>query len=201
MAIVFPSVIRPVGAKGPLVNGKLNPCDLQPVWCPGSGYKSMLPVAKRAWDAMVLACFLETGLQLSSTGIYRSYDRQLELFNERYRKLYNPLTCTLDNKRTWNGTTYYKLRGVAPVAVPGTSNHGLGIASDACWFLGGRVMSITAVPAGWAWITAHAEEFGFGWEGARPGQKGWEPWHLRHVLGNDVSRRVKDVEEGLARAA
>ena len=40
----------------------------------------------------------------------------------------------------------------------------------------------------------NAESFGFSWEGAREGQPGWEPWHLRYVAGDKTPARVLDMQ-------
>jgi LAS superfamily LD-carboxypeptidase LdcB len=56
-------------------------------------------------------------------------------------------------------------------AVPGTSNHGWGLACDV-WNVGqnGRL----------EWLLDNAKRFGFSWEVQS------EPWHIRYVLGDDL---------------
>ena len=204
MAIVFLPVKLPASAKGgPLENGKLQPCDLEAVWFPGVGHLSLHKYTARAFQAMQVVCFAQTGLHLSGTGAYRSFESQLTLFNQRYTPTYNPLVNVLTSQRTYQGKTWYLRRNMAPAASPGTSNHGYGIAVDAGWWTGvdapglTDIAGITSKASGWKWLQDNYESFGFSHEGARPGQSGWEPWHLRHVVGNDVTQRVKDTEKFL----
>lgn len=59
-------------------------------------------------------------------------------------------------------------------AVPGTSNHGCGVAVD-------------AKPAGWAWLLRYGPRFGWSHaEGARVG----EAWHFTYVGGYHAKRKV-----------
>lgn len=174
-------------------NGKLGPCNLTTVYFRGVGHLSVHPLAARAWNAMAFQCWAETGYSLSTTGAYRSYDAQVTLFNQRMSAVYNPLTCTLTT-RTWNGKKYWLKRGQAACSTPGDSNHGWGIAIDSAIYDGARVVGITSNAKVWAWIQAHAVEFGWSWEGAAPGKPGWEPWHLRYVRAENIPQRVKDVE-------
>ena len=84
------------------------------------------------------------GTPLCITDSYRPYAAQVEAF---------------DNKP-------------ALAAVPGTSNHGWGLAVDLC---GG--INSTGSPQ-WRWMQANAPRFGFinpPW--ARPGAEKPEPWH------------------------
>lgn len=92
---------------------------------------------------------------------------------------------------------WYRLKDVVPVATPGTSNHGWGIAIDVAEWNGRSIVGITASKA-WPWLKANAVSFGFSWEWSAETK---EPWHIRHLHGNDVSQRVKDVEAWFANAA
>lgn len=202
MAIVFLPVIKPSSfTGGDLVNGKLPACDLESLWMPGVGHLSLHKYTAKAFRYMQAICHAETGLHLSATGAYRSYDQQVNVFLQRYTTTYSEQANVLTSSRTWNGVKYYLRRGMAPVAVPGTSNHGLGIAVDTGWWSGtdkpglSDILGVTSQGQGWQWIQDNAESFGFSWEGAKPGQPGWEPWHLRHVLGNTNSQRVKDIDK------
>lgn len=198
MTIEFLPVVLP-SSTGPLVNGKLTPCQLTSVFFPGVGHLSLHPITARAWNAMAIAVHAELKKTLSTTGTYRPYDAQVQVFQQRYTSTYVPGRNVLTNKRVWNGKTFYLRRGMSPVAVPGTSNHGYGIAIDTAWWVGAGkpVTNITSDAAGWQWMQDNAVAFGFSWEGAHPGQPGWEPWHLRYVLGDKVSPRVTSVEKKL----
>ena len=207
--IEFPPVEMPSDLAG-VPNGRLGPCNLTTVFFVGVGHLSMHPLAARAWNAMTAICKAETKADLSTTGTYRSFDAQLQLFNQRYTPTYLPLRNVLTNQRTYQGKTWYLRRGCAPAATPGTSNHGWGIAIDTAiaaptydptakaWVT--KIVGITADPKVWQWVQANAMSFGFGWEGARPGMPGWEPWHLRYWAGDRIPKRVLDVEAWFAGA-
>jgi len=175
-------------------NGKLTPCVLAPVMFAGVGHSSLHPLAARAWDALVIACHNETGVSLTATSTadaYRSYVSQESLFRRRYRDSYNPLTCSTDFK-LWNGVKWWKLRNVAMAAVPGTSNHGWGLAVDsAIWSGSGAPKDITSNRVSWPWMLSHAIEFGWSWEVQS------EPWHIRYTAGDDVPKRVLEIEKAL----
>nr|WP_276582158.1 M15 family metallopeptidase [Cellulomonas sp. RIT-PI-Y] len=92
------------------------------------------------------------------TGIsdaYRSYAVQQSIFLDRYQTTYTQYTTGKVDRREWNGIAYYRTRGQAAAAVPGTSNHGLGITVDITG-LGGfegtryKQLAAVAVPLGWS---------------------------------------------------
>jgi LAS superfamily LD-carboxypeptidase LdcB len=68
---------------------------------------------------------------------------------------------------------------MAPLAVPGTSNHNLGIAVDIANASGKRL----------EWMLANAHKYGFSWELQS------EPWHIRYVAGDDIPEAVKIWKE------
>lgn len=177
-------------------NGELGPCSLTSIYFVGAGYASLHPQPARSWNALVAACLRDTGRKLSVTSVadaYRSLQQQTDVFLRRYMTPYNPLYCTLSDSRTWNGVKYYKRYNVAPVAVPGTSNHGWGLAVDvAIWSssLNKRV-GITSDANVWAWLQANAVKFGWSWELQS------EPWHIRYYSGDSVPQAVLDVEAAL----
>ncbi len=103
--------------------------------------------AARAFDAMSRAHAAETGTGLCLTDSYRSYPEQVRLFKVK--------------------------PGLA--AVPGTSNHGRGLAVDLC----GGVERFDG--AAHVWMAAHAATFGWvhpAW--AEPGGGRPEPWHWEY---------------------
>lgn len=203
--IVFKPVVLPAGIS-PSMNGKLGPCQLTAVTVPGVGHLSLHPTAARAWNALQVSLYAATGLSLSATGAYRSYDAQVQVFEARYTPTYNPLVNVLTSTRTWLGKKWYLRRKMFPVAVPGTSNHGLGIAVDMGFWTGQHLPGLADVAAvtdsryvkGWDYLTEHAERFGWSWEGAKPGQAGWEPHHIRYVAGDNIPQAVLDVEAFIA---
>lgn len=122
------------------------------------------------------------GYELTFTygGMYRSYDNQVILFLQRYDKvsLATYLITASSKRRKWQGN-YYKLKpGVAAAAVPGTSNHGLGLAID----LALGTSPKTAKPLtnqAINWLIQYAPWFGFSAESQS------EPWHWRYIAGGD----------------
>lgn len=215
----YPPRVIPAG----LENGKLTACQLTAVMFPGIGHLSLHPVAARAWNMLAGLCHAATGASLSATGTYRTYQAQVNAFTTRMSLgPFNPAAHRVDSTgrpitRTWMGSVYYLRKGYEPVAappdpkVPGSgSNHGWGIAVDTAWFVpsapgtvpiaGSPLKGITSHAAGWAWLVENAVSLGWGWEGAAPGTAGYEPWHLRHLHGDDVSQRVKDCEAWFAAA-
>lgn len=182
-------VVRPSDLTG-TTNGKLPSNLLTPVK-PNEKWQ-MHHVAARAWEAMRSEAWKD-GIKLSVSGNpYRSYDRQAELFNQRYTSTFTPGVNTQQDQRVWNGKRYYKRLGVAAVAVPGTSNHGWGLAVDTAIDADGDLgfewppKSIDQNTINW--LLANAAKYGFSWELQS------EPWHLRYVAGNNVPQAVLDFE-------
>lgn len=69
--------------------------------------------------------------RITSAGdAYRSYEIQERIFKQRYQPSYIQYAAGKVDRRVWNGVAYYRKPGTAAAAVPGTSNHGLGIAVD-----------------------------------------------------------------------
>jgi peptidoglycan DL-endopeptidase CwlO len=92
--------------------------------------------------------------------------------NRSYTARFGRGVCVTDSYRTF--AEQVRLYGVKPslAAVPGTSNHGWGLAVDLC----DGMQSFGS--AQYAWMAANAPAFGWSnpaW--ARPGQGREEPWH------------------------
>lgn len=92
--------------------------------------------------------------------------------NEAYSAAFGQSLCVTDSYRTFDAQV--RLYGAKPAlaAVPGTSNHGWGLAVDLC----GGAESFGS--AQYAWLAAVAPSFGWvnpAW--ARPGGGREEPWH------------------------
>jgi LAS superfamily LD-carboxypeptidase LdcB len=132
--------------------------------------------AADAYEAMDEAANAE-GIDLSPTSwadTYRSLEMQEYGFFQRH-------TLTPKGKqkkrkpRIYKGKAWYLKKGMAPLAVPGTSNHNLGIAVDIANASGKRLK----------WMLANAHKYGFSWELQS------EPWHLRYVAGDDIPEAVQ----------
>lgn len=164
--VVLPSDLK--GAK----NGKLSNKVLVAV---GSGHLHHRAAA--AWVAMVAAA-KKDGIVLKPTSkydLYRPYENQRRTFITRFQLENNGSKVT----RIWEGRTWYLKKGFAPVAVPGTSNHGWGLAVDVANSSGPTL----------AWLKKHALKFGFSWE-VRTGPNA-EPWHLRYFLGDQLPKALR----------
>lgn len=86
----------------------------------------LLKDAAYAWDRSVAAF----GKLVLITGAWRSYETQERIFLERYQTSYIQYAPGRVDARTWQGRTWYRKPGTAAAAVPGTSNHGGGLAVD-----------------------------------------------------------------------
>lgn len=127
-------------------NGNLDPSSLCPLWS-APGHR-LVGKAAAAFDALSHLAASDRGAPLCVTDSYRSYSEQVDVYNRK--------------------------PGLA--AVPGTSNHGWGLAVDLC----GGVESFGSEAH--AWMKAHAGQFGWvhpDW--AEPGGSKPEAWHWEYV--------------------
>jgi hypothetical protein len=133
--------------------------------------------AARSWRAMTAAA-LAAGITLkatSSADSYRTLDQQTTTFKSRYTRHFlagRPF-------RRWQGHKWYQLPDTAVAAVPGTSNHGLGLAVDVAGADGARL----------DWLLAHAADFGWSWETQS------EAWHIRYCSGDTIPAAVRLAQE------
>jgi D-alanyl-D-alanine carboxypeptidase/Putative peptidoglycan binding domain len=139
----------------------------------------MVEPAAGAMRSLVAAAARD-GVVVSSTGTWRSYEQQEQLFRSRY-----VTTDTGGKKKVWNGTAYWQLPKVASAAVPGTSNHGWGLAADLSnsptEVLGGTTLQ---------WLIDHGPAFGF-WNTVSS-----EVWHWSYCLGDAVPDGVTAAPGG-----
>lgn len=137
-------------------------------------------IAAQAWEQLRTLAANE-GLVLCHVGDYRPFDQQLALFKTRM-KPYPNAKVSKQTTRDYDGATWY-LHSGAPVATPGQSNHGWGLAIDAALLVDGKVVTITTKPAnckrsGLKFLLATAPQLGFSWELQS------EPWHIRYIAGD-----------------
>lgn len=111
--------------------------------------------AARDWDRMQEAAARE-GVTLTAGSTYRTYQRQLELWNSSTRPL--------SERARW-------------VARPGRSNHGWGIAVDVSELFG-RSASNAQTVAAYRWLNRNAARFNF------YQRMSWEPWHWEYTINN-----------------
>lgn len=152
--------------------------------------------AARAWAAMRAAA-KKDGVLLGHVGDYRPYDQQRALFLARFDD--RPTGRTPAVTRSWAGKTWWLKPGMAVAAVPGTSNHGWGLAVDAALIIDGKTVTISADPdgpgpmkSGVAWLLKNADRFGWCWEIASGPLV--EPWHIIYYAGSRTPKAVKAHE-------
>jgi hypothetical protein len=158
-------------------NGQIPLAALDPVPSALGGDAYLLPlVAASFMRVREAAARIGFDLRCTSAGDgFRSYQRQVNVFRQRYRRSYAEYSKGRVDKRTWDDAyarqhglagVYYRYNGPA-AAVPGTSNHGKGITVDIAKMPGygtARFNQLAALLAAEGWSNA---------EGARID----EPWH------------------------
>jgi LysM repeat protein len=159
---------------GKLAPGILKKCDV--------GSALMAEPAARAMKAMVAAMRAALGLDYTHVGAYRTYKGQEDLFLSRYTTTPLPGRPT----KTWNGVKYWQKPGTAMAAVPGTSNHGWGLALDLAEKVDGKAVSISTRSV--KWLVKHAAQYGFCAEAQS------EPWHWRYFAGDKTPDAVLAFE-------
>jgi LAS superfamily LD-carboxypeptidase LdcB len=107
------------------------------------------------WDRMQDAAARD-GVTLTAGSTYRTYQRQLELWNSSTRPL--------SERARW-------------VARPGRSNHGWGIAVDVSELFGRNASNAQNVAA-YRWLSRNAARFNF------YQRMSWEPWHWEYTINN-----------------
>lgn len=144
-----------------IANGKRTSAQLRALTsAPG---QQLRPDAARAWDRLAYACRDRYGWLPRLTDSYRPYHVQEAIFRRRYRP------GSGFDTRTWNGVAWYRVTGAA-AAVPGTSNHGLGLAVDCAdlaesGFYGRRYLQLVGMAPEYGWTN-------------NEGRKVNEAWHL-----------------------
>jgi len=99
----------------------------------------------------------------SAADAFRTYEIQERIFKDRYTTTYLSGRPT----KVWNGKTYWLKPGQATAAVPGTSNHGKGLAVD--------IKNAGAFDVGFhKWMSETGPLYG--WSNAE-GRSINEPWH------------------------
>lgn len=183
MAFPIVSVKMPSSLAGQ-PNGQLPSSLLVKPGFPGRPLGLMHPLAANAWSALARDVGAQFGevLTVTSTGdAYRSYAHQEATFKSRYTTTRLPGRPT----KVWNGVTYWQKPGTAMAAVPGTSNHGWGLAADTCLYRNNAIVGITANMPMFNWILLNAFRYGLSWEAQS------EPWHLRYWSGDTIPPAVR----------
>lgn len=170
-------LVLPADLRG-VTNGVLPRSLLRPIKPSGQLHH----FAAESWQRLQEAAAHE-GLTLVHVGDYRPIQQQEALFLSRMRN-YPNAKRQKQTTRTWRGAIWYLHTG-APVATPGTSNHGLGLAIDAALRVGNTTINIDNKPkgafrSGLQFLRKTAPALGWSWELQS------EPWHLRYVLGRSL---------------
>lgn len=142
--------------------------------------------AADAWWRVLVAFKKRTRVSLLPTSpadTYRIYAIQERIFLDRYQRAWVQYAPGRVDQRFWNGVPYYRKPGRAAAAVPGTSNHGWGLAIDVAG-LGGFDSDLYDA----------LEEIGaeHGWDNIN-GRAVREPWHWEYKPAND--RRPAAAQE------
>ena len=126
----------------------------------------------------------ERGTTLRATDGYRSLSvgrwSQRAIFLDRYVPYYTQYATGRTDARKYNGVWYYRKPGTAAAAVPGTSNHGLGLAVD---FASG--INVSFASDAYKWMVKNAGKHG--WSNAE-GMSVGEPWHWTYTKSKDRMR-------------
>ncbi|GAA1411506.1 M15 family metallopeptidase [Oerskovia paurometabola] len=141
--------------------------------------------AAAAFERLRPAFEAGTGVPLRATDTYRTYAVQESIFLDRYRPQATG-SGTLGDVRIWNGVRYVRIKDAA-AAVPGTSNHGWGLAVD---FSSGINSSFSSPT--YLWMAANAPSYG--WSNA-VGRLIGEPWHWEFALGDAPEPEQPTLEE------
>lgn len=129
------------------------------------------------------------GKPIRGISFYRTYQRQVEIFQERYQKTSNTRRIRKTDRR-FNGAWWKLKPGYAVSAAPGYSNHGLGQAMD---LTDGIQTRGTAQHEWWAGIAKS-----HGWT-IRYDIK--EPWHAEYDPSGDKYRGTAPVSAGVSKPA
>lgn len=182
------ALVRPACLTGQ-TNGRLSAAIMAetPGQAGGVGVLLVEPAA-RAWRALCAAAKAEGHvLKIGwSNSAYRPYADQERIFRDRYTTTY------LQGRphKTWNGRRWYQKPGTAVAAVPGTSNHGWGLAVDVGEERDGDTGTESVDQGTVDWLAANEHLYGFSHELQS------EPWHIRYFAGDEIPPAVLAYEAG-----
>jgi LAS superfamily LD-carboxypeptidase LdcB len=178
-------VIMPTGLQG-CKNGELPTSVLRNINPVGRLYKT----AATAFNCLQLSAFF-AGVSvnpISSPDTYRTLAQQKAAFLDRFQP--TPAGRVPEITRVYEGKVWYLKQGnYVPVASPGTSNHGFGLAVDIkdCW-VGSKTLTWLL---GDGSLGSQALRYGFSWEVADGPQA--ESWHIRYVCGDALTADAQNA--------
>ncbi len=150
-----------------------------------SGAESSKYLDKRIIEPFEQMCkaAANDGVTLISVSAYRSYNYQQNLYNRRVQRCMNEEG--LDEEAA-------KKKAATIVALPGTSEHHLGLAVDI-----NSVETSFENTSAFRWLQKHAEEYGFIMRYPKDKQSItkiiYEPWHYRYV-GVEHAKAMNDLD-------
>lgn len=173
-AAVSPSLIKGM-TNGQLASTALEPCGIRRFVLEREAARSMRALIKKA---------RRDGIPLSATGTYRTYQGQVNLFLRRFDN-----TPRDTRQRFWQGKNWWLKPRVAGAAVPGTSNHGKGLAVD--FSVRNRLGQEKPLnTAALEWLAKNGPSFGW-WNTTTD-----ENWHWCWCLGDGPMPPAVLAEEG-----
>lgn len=136
--------------------------------------------AADSWNRARKEVLAKTGYDLTVRGWMRSLADQEKFFFQRYKRgAYSPY----GDYRSYKGVTYGRTNGAA-AAIPGTSNHGWGLAIDVVDFGSVGNFNHPRRVAAIAILKKH------GWTDTEGRGKIQEPWHLVYDPNKDTQKNV-----------
>lgn len=183
MKYPYKKLVLPSALKGQ-INGKLDKALLTTVKTGGKMWTVAAGAFNKMYDEAKAA-----GITLRNIGDYRSFEGQLQMFNDRYSLKDDGRKPQVT--RTFEGKTWYLKKGKAPSAAPDPtgksgSNHGWGLAIDlAVEDKKGQILSISSDKKALKWMCENAPRFGFYLQGDDPKSPEFEAWHWQYCEGDN----------------
>lgn len=129
------------------------------------------------------------GIRVLCVSAYRSYERQEELFENKVKRLQKEKGYSIKEARA---------EAAIEVALPGTSEHQLGLALDLTDASYTGLDKKQEQTAACKWLSAHCQEYGFivRYPADKTAITGiiYEPWHFRYV-GREAAKEI--TEKGI----
>jgi hypothetical protein len=143
-------------------------------------------VSARKFKACTNAGIL-AGIALTSTGDNRPFSVQEAALFQRYDRGYFPGRADYN---TYKGVIYSLKPGMAQVATPGTSNHGMARARDWAEMINGDAIPDSLSLKAKKWLASNAPSYGIMFEVSS------EDWHGTDYAGDVIPQAVLDFENG-----
>lgn len=138
--------------------------------------------AREAFVDMAEAMWVDTGRRLTYTGWYRSYSAQVTLFLARHQNTPVPGRPI----KVWEGKQWWLRAGMANANIPGTSNHGWGLAGDLAIGTPQAAGSLTSTDVDWLIVNAHR----FGFWAENPAEEWHWVFHPPTSMEDDIMFRL-----------